>query len=412
MNLIVSKTEKLSGSAKAPPSKSHTHRAIIIASLASGTSTIKNPLLSGDCLSTMRACKAIGAEITVENGNLIISGVNGKPTAPRKIIDVKNSGTTIRIMSAISALCNGEIVLTGDESIQKRPIQPLLDALNSLGANAVSLNKGNPPVKISGKLKGGEAALNGISSQFLSALLIACPLAEGNTKLKVSGLKSRPYVNLTLEHLKSAGAIIEHEDDFGSFTINGKQNFKTRDFTVPADFSSAAFLLAAGAITGSKISVEGLDMEDAQGDRAIIDIIELMKTAENREIDLSNSPDLLPITAVLGCFARRTTIIKNVEHARLKESDRIAAICAELKKMGARIEERKDGLVVSNSKLKGTSLNGHKDHRIVMALAVAGLGAEGQSKISDADMIATSFPDFVGSMQKLGANIHFEERNG
>jgi len=408
MKLVVKKTEQLKGSVKVPPSKSHTHRAIILASLASGTSVIKNPLLSQDCIGTINACREIGAEITIKN-DLIIKGVNGKPKSLTSEINVENSGTTIRLMTAITALCDKEIILTGDHSIQSRPIGPLLRSLNDLGVKAASIkNNDKPPVSVTGILRGGNTVLEGISSQFLSSLLIACPLAKSDTKIDVTGLKSIPYVEMTLNHLENVGVKIYYKN-FNKFLIPGNQQIKPRNYIVPGDYSSAAFLLAAENITKSNIKISGLDPNDKQGDKIILKIIKDLKTGNHREIDLSNTPDLLPIVAVLGCYSEGTTIIKNVEHARLKESDRIFTTCNELQKMGAEIKETRDGIIVKKSQLHGTKLNGHQDHRVVMALAVAALGAENTTVISNAEIVTVSFPNFIEIMKKLQANINLEE---
>ena len=408
MKIIVSKSDNLYGKVIAPSSKSHTHRAIILASLASGISTIKNPLLSDDCLATIDACRALGAEIKYRK-NVKITGFNGKPNTPKSIIDVKNSGTTIRFMTAVSTLCKGDVKLTGDSSIKKRPIGELIRSLNDLGAYTKSVNNNDcPPVEIKNNIKGGITVLNGISSQFLSALLITCPFADNNSEIKVTNLKSKPYINLTLDHLRRAGITIQN-DNLKNYKITGKQRIDAKDYTVPGDYSSAAFLLAAASITNSKIKLKGLDPNDAQGDKLILNLIKEMKICDKREIDLMNNPDLLPIIAVMGCFSEGKTILRNVEHARLKESDRINSIFIELKKMGAEIQELKDGLIINRSNLKGAKLNGHNDHRIVMALAIAALGSKGTSVINNAETISVSFPNFIKTMQKLNANIKVEE---
>ena len=405
MKLVVEKTARLDGAVTAPPSKSHTHRAIIIASLAAGTSTIENPLMSDDCIATMDACKKIGAKLDV--GNMLkVTGVGGRPQTPKSVIDVRNSGTTIRFMSAVTALCDGLTKLTGDSSIRTRPIGPLLRSLEDLGVERAVSVKGNgcPPVAITGKLRGGRTVVDGQSSQFLSGLLVSCPLAEGDSEIEVKELSSRPYVEMTLEHLERAGAKVRH-DELKKFHIGGGQSYGPVHTTVPGDHSSAAFLLAAAQITDSTIEVLGLDENDTQGDKAITKILLQMRTGDKRVIDLRDMPDLLPVSAVLGCYSDGTTVLKNVIGARHKESDRISAICAELKKMGASIEERPDGLIVRRSILKGAKLDGHKDHRIVMALAVAALKAQGVSIINDADTVSASYPRFVEDLALLGANI-------
>jgi 3-phosphoshikimate 1-carboxyvinyltransferase len=409
VKLVVDKTGKLSGAVTAPPSKSHTHRAIIIASLACGTSTIENPLLSGHCIATLDACRKFGAKLEV--GKVLrIAGVGGRPKTPRSRIDVRNSGTTIRFMTAVSALCPGVTELTGDASIRARPMGPLLRSLTDLGARgAESLNgNGCPPVAVTGMMKGGHTVVDGFSSQFISGLLVACPLAEADSAIEVRNLNSRPYVRMTLEHLERAGANIRH-NQLKKFHMEGAQSYGPVHYTVPGDHSSAAFLLAAAFITDSDIDVLGLDEKDSQGDRTISGIMRKMRSRDRREIDLRDTPDLLPVSAVLGCHAEGTTILKNAQHGRHKESDRISALCAELKKMGADIEERRDGLVVRSGGLRGARLDGHGDHRMVMALAVAALGATGRSIINGAEALSTSYPDFVDDLARLGAKMRMVE---
>ena len=409
MKLVVEKTGKLAGTVTVPPSKSHTHRAVIIASLASGTSTIGNPLLSSDCIATIDACRKMGAQLDV--GDVLkITGVDGRPRTPVSEIDVQNSGTTIRFMTAVSALCDGTTRLTGDSSMQARPFGPLLRSITDLGAERAESINGNgcPPVAITGRLRGGRTVIDGYSSQFVSGLLVCCPLAKADSELEVRNLRSRPYVRMTLEHLERAGARIRNEE-LKRFHIDGAQSYRPVGYTVPGDHSSAAFLLAAARVTDSDIEILGLDRNDSQGDRAFADMLDDMGSGDKRELDLRDMPDLLPVLAVLGCHADGTTILKNAQHARHKESDRISALCAELKKMGADIEERPDGLVVRSSRLEGADLDGHGDHRIVMALAVAALDAQGRSIVNDAGTLSKSYPGFVDDMARLGAKMRVVE---
>jgi len=381
MNVVVRKS-KLEGSVQVPSSKSHTHRALLLASLADGTSNIENPLLCEDTRATIRACRALGALFC---GSEVI-GTVGKSHRNIGEVDVKNSGTTLRLITAIKGLCELEGSIIGDESVMSRPIKPLVEACKSIRET-------------------GTSVIDGISSQFVSALLIACPLLKKDSELIVKNLKSKPYLEMTLEHLKRVGIEIKHEN-LEKFRIKGNQVPKATVFKVPGDFSAAAFLLVANEITGSNAKIEGLNPNDTQGDKKILEILE----NNNSEIDLSNTPDLLPIVAVLACFRKGTTKIVNVEHARLKECDRISAMATELKRMGADIKEKPDGLIIKNSKLQGAHLNGHKDHRIVMALTIAGLSADGETVISDANSISVSYPNFINDLKKLGADIHL--RNG
>jgi len=409
MNLIVKQSDKLNGSITVPPSKSHTHRAIILSSIANGTSVINNPLMAKDCIATIDACKSIGASIHNEASDIVIKGINGFVRPSLKTIDVGNSGTTLRFMSAIVALGIKTVVLTGDTSIQQRPIEPLITCLNDLGAKAMTVhNNGKPPVSITGMIKGGETTIDGISSQFLSGLLIACCLSYKDTIIHVNNLKSKPYVDMTLQYLKKSGIKIENHE-YKKFHIFGGQQILPQTYVIPGDFSSAAYLFAAAYITSSHIQIEGLDFNDTQGDKKILSIIESLKHNESREIDLADTPDLLPIVAVLACYGNGLTTIVNTSHARLKESDRIAAIASELLKMNAAIKETNDGLVIESSQLIGTKVNGHKDHRIVMALAIAGLRAKGVTEITDAETISISYPSFIESMQQLQANMKLVE---
>jgi 3-phosphoshikimate 1-carboxyvinyltransferase len=410
---------QVSGEVSVPPSKSYTHRAITISALGPGGS-VKRPLLSADTRATIRAAEALGAEIAIEGETLAVAGVGGEPKTPENVIDVDNSGTTLRIMAAVAALTDGA-VLTGDASIRRRPNGPLLRSLADLGAEAFSIRKNDcAPLVVRGRIRGGRTVLDGsVSSQFLSALLISCPLAEEDSEIEIKGeLKSRPYAEITLEMLEDAGAKIE--TDFRSFFVEGGQSYDLDGYTVPGDFSSASYLLAAAAVTGSRLTVRGL-RPSKQGDSAIVAILQEMgaKISWDRsegvleiegrdlsgvEVDASLTPDLVPTIAVLGAVAEGRTVVRNAEHVRHKETDRLRAMATELSKMGAKIAEKPDGLVIEGGGLRGARVSGHHDHRIVMALTVAGLVA-GDTMVETAEAVSVSYPGFFEEMARIGATV-------
>ena len=410
----------VSGEVYAPPSKSYTHRAILITALGPG-GTVKRPLISADTRATIAACEAFGAKITRKD-DIEIEGVSGKPQTPEDVINVLNSGTTMRFCSAVASLTNGA-VLTGDASIRSRPNGPLLSALNDLGVNAFSVRgNGKAPLVVQGRMKGGVAKMNGsVSSQFLSALLIASPLAEGDTKIIIEGeLKSRPYAEITLDMLKEAGARIEAGKQ--EFVVEGGQSYNLKSYTIPGDFSSASYPLAAAAVTGGEVEVRGV-LPSRQGDSAIVDILRRMgaeiswdqvegvlriRGGELRgvDVDASMTPDLVPTIAVLGSLAKGKTVVFNAEHVRHKETDRLHAMAIELSKMGADIKEKPDGLEIIGGRLHGADVKGYDDHRIVMALAVAGMAA-GMTRIDTAECVDVSYPGFFQEMASMGARISF-----
>ncbi len=425
----------LNGEVLAPPSKSYTHRAVVMASLAEQT-IVKRPLLSADTAATIRACEALGAVIREIGDSLNVDGVKGKPSVPDSIIDVANSGTTLRLMMAVSALCDGTTVLTGDDSIRTRPNTPLIDVLNQLGASVTStMDNGMAPIEVKGPMTGGEAVMDGsISSQFFSALLMACPLCRTRTVVKVDGeLKSRPYVEITIEMLESAGIKIELlEDDKGhlSFIIPPEQSYELTEYTVytvPGDFSSASYLLAAGALAGDGagggITVGGL-YPNKQGDAAIIPILQDMganlqwdreqgKVRVNKSqltgvtVDVGMTPDLVPTLAVLGALSQGEMVIQNAGHVRFKETDRLHAMTVELGKMGVDITEEPERLVIRGGGLHGAQVSGWHDHRIVMALTVAGM-VVGDTIIDTAESVDISYPDFFEAMKSFGGDITLE----
>ncbi len=419
MELRVSSSQ-LSGRAAMPASKSHTIRALVIGGLANGQSRLIKPLRSADTTSAIEAMRLLGARIVEQDDDLIVAGVAGHPQAPAEPIDVGNSGTTLYITCLTAALADGTTVLTGDEQIQARPVAPLLQAINDLGGTARSQrNNGCAPVQISGPLRGGCTSIECPTSQYLTALLINCPLAQGDTRLEVPLLHERPYVYMTLDWLDRQGVKYQAEG-LGAFEIPGGQRYGPFSRQIPADFSSATFFLCAAAVTGSEVTLTGLDMADPQGDKAVIDMLRRMGTEieveglemtvrggnlRGCELDLNATPDALPAMAVTACFAEGETLLGNVPQARLKETDRLAVMAAELAKMGADVEALPDGLIVRGSQMHAAAVEGHSDHRVVMALALAGMAVEGETIVSTAEAVAVTFPNFVGLMQELGASI-------
>ena len=420
---------KLSGEITAPPSKSYTHRAFMIAALARGESKIINPLLGLDTQATIDAVRALGAEITQEGDVWRVRGTGGKIKPRVDMIDARNSGTTIRLMSAIAAISPKPVRLTGDESILKRPMGPLVEALEKLGAKARCEGKqGRPPIVVGGGLSGGEVEITGaVSSQFISALLIASPYARDDVELTITGgLRSKPYIEITLELLDAVGAKIRRNKSLTEFKISGGQTFRPIDLTIPGDFSSAAFVLGAAVLTGSTVRVNNLDVRRAQGDRRIVKLLDEFgadvkvhgKAVEvsgagklsGIEADCGDNPDLVPVLAVLGSVADGRTRLTNIPHLRFKETDRLRALAAELKKLGAEVEELPDELRLEGVRhLRGARLSSYGDHRIAMAFAVAGLIARGETIVDGAESIPVSYPSFVDDMRKLGARIELVE---
>jgi len=425
--LIVKKTSEIKGTINAPPSKSYTHRAVICAALANGVSNLKNPLNGADCLSSAHACRMLGAEVETETEKWTVKGTDLK--IPDNIIDIGNSGTTLRILTGISSqIPNGYAVLTGDESIRKRPMQPLLDALKQLGIEAFSTrNNGIAPIVVkAGKINNNTVKIRGdMSSQFITSLMMALPFSETDSEIILTTpLKSEPYLNITIDVLDKFGVKIEKimEENKTGYKIKGKQTYKPCDYTIEGDYSSASYLVAAGVLLNSDIVIKNVFKDSEQGDREIIEIVKKMGAnveinednvkikgpynLKGIEIDVTDIPDLVPTIAVLGCFADGKTVVYNGEHVRLKECDRLNACAVELSKMGADIEEKQDGLVITGvKKLTGAKLKTHHDHRLVMAFTIAGMMAEGDTVIEGEDSVKISFPDFIEKMKSVGSNI-------
>ncbi|THB65205.1 MAG: 3-phosphoshikimate 1-carboxyvinyltransferase [Spirochaetaceae bacterium] len=421
---------KIAGRIPIPGSKSHTIRALLIASLADGQSTIRQPLYSADTRSCIAACRAFGARIEETRHCITVQGVAGKLIAPESPIDVGNSGTTLYLAAAMAALAEGTTEFTGDKQIQARPAAPLLNSLRDLGARIEYLGtEGCAPFRITGPITGGRTSIECKTSQYLSSLLMALPLIAGEkaaTIIDVPLLNEQPYVEITVSWLKKQGIHLEQQD-WSRWIVPPGQRYKSFDLDIPADFSSATFFFCAAAMTGSALRLDGLDMTDSQGDKGVLDIMLDMGCKaliyENEkpmsiavfgpghpycpsgslrggEFDLNAMPDALPALAACACAASEEVRLVNVPQAREKETDRIAVMAAELSKMGADISELPDGLIIRPSRLHAAEVDGHDDHRVVMALAIAALIAHsnenGQQEtcISGAEAAAVTFPEF------------------
>ena len=425
MKLKVSKS-RLNGTVAIPGSKSHTIRAVAIASLAEGRSLIRRPLSSSDTLSAVACYKALGAAIDTSDPQLWkVTGTGGEITAPDDIIAVGNSGTTLRIAMGSAALAGPgkSITFTGDEQIQTRLIEPLMNSIGQLGAKCRSLkNNGKAPVEITGRLKGGKTSIAAVTSQYLSSLLLCTPLASADTEIDVTLLNEPGYVRMTLDWLDKQQ--IEYENQqMKKFKIKGNQSYKAFDLPIAADFSSATFFLCAAALLADEVTLLGLDFSDSQPDKAVVDYLKAMgadieiehdsvkiraSQLKGTEIDMNATPDALPAMAVTAAFAEGETRLVNVPQARNKETDRIKCMAEELQKMNVSVEELPDGLIIRHSRPKPAELHGWADHRIVMALSLAAMALDGQCVIDTAEAMNVTFPDFVELMTSIGAKMKCE----
>ena len=426
LQVIVKRTDQLSGEVKAPPSKSYTHRAILAAALSLEESVVLNPLFSDDTYATMEACKSLGVFIQPVKNGLSIKGLK-KPKAPSNPINCKLSAATIRFMTAVSSLAEGKTILTGEEGLLKRPIGPLVEALNQLGVHCESKNGFPPVVVYGGNPLGGQTFIVGdVSSQFISGLLFISPLAKEDVQINLTTpLESKPYVELTLEVLKRHGIKVYVSGNHEKYIIPSGQEYKPYNHRVIGDFSSASFLMAAAAVTNSHLKIENLDVSlTSQPDLKILNILKTMgakirvkrdyveifgNNLQGTTLDAKDNPDLVPVLVVLACCSEGETTIKNVKRLRIKESDRLKALNVEFSKMGAKIQTVEDKLVIEGPcKLKGTTVDSHGDHRIAMACAVAGLAAEGETRILHAECVSKSYPNFFHDLKKLGGKVSFE----
>jgi 3-phosphoshikimate 1-carboxyvinyltransferase len=406
----------VSGEIIAPPSKSMTQRIIAAAMMADGQSTILNPSYCDDSLAAMSIAVSLGARVEPEAGQMKITG--SWELKERKL-NCGESGLAIRMFPPVAALFDEEITLSGAGSLKSRPMNMIVDALVQLGVECKS-NNGFLPLKIKGPLKGGKCEVDGsVSSQLLTGLLMALPLAEKSSGIRVRNLKSRPYIDMTLQVLRNSGISVTN-DSYEFFRIEGMQQYKPGTYQVEGDWSGGAFLLVAGAINGS-LKINGLSNLSSQSDKAVLKALKDagadLKISENSieiskstlkafEFDATDSPDLFPPLVALASYCTGVSSIKGVSRLLYKESNRANALSEEFGKMNIKTEIRDDCFYVTGGKVKGARVNSHEDHRIAMAAAIAALGADGTVYIKDSHCVAKSFPEFFDDIKKAGATVH------
>lgn len=409
---------KLSGKIIIPSSKSQTIRALLISVFSRGVSYIKHPLISDDTESCINAVKAMGADVSIlENGDITVDATYAFSDMDELSIDAGNSGTTEYLSLPMLSSLGIQVNIDGDEMLRKRPLKPLLDALESLGAETES-TEGFPPASIRGPLDGGECTIECKTSQYLSGLLLGAPLAIGDSHIKCSVLFEKPYVKMTLKWLDDQGIKYRISDDLEEVWVKGGQSYKPLDTYIEGDFSSASFFFVAAAIHGTEVTVEGLDKNSTQGDKEILNILEKMGcsikwngmavTVKGPEklkggvFDLNAIPDTLPALSVAAAFAEGDTILGNVEQARIKETDRIKVMRENLNELGVEADERRDALIIhGNGSVKGGKAKGYGDHRVIMALAILGTRTEEETEIDDVSAASVTFPTFFDLLENL-----------
>ena len=446
---ILAKKNSLSGNIVVPGSKSHTIRALILASLAEGVSHISNPLPSADCLSASKAIQEIGAKVDFDNENNIwtVTGAGKNVHLPSNVVDVGNSGSVLYFFTPICATFEGWSIFTGDSSIRKRPVLHLLEALKQLGANCyVSRPEENaPPALVQGPIKAGKVVTDGRLSQYISGLMMASTLIDGKLEIELTDPKEVPYLDMTKYWLESLGVQVEMSSDYKKISVTGPYQLKAFDKAIPSDWEAVAFPLIAALISDSKIVIDNVDGSGTQGDDAIVSVLQsvgadiqwnkdtsqLFVTGGNRlstenlpdktlRVNLAGFPDAICALAVIACFIEGKTVLEDIGVCRRKETDRIKVMKSELEKLGAKVEEGEDFMAIYGHSpilpdgsenpefaLHGGNVESYDDHRVAMSLACLGLGLkEGESVIvNDTECCSVSFPGFFDVMNKIKANF-------
>ena len=403
-----------------PGSKSYTQRALVIASLADGKSILRNTLVSEDTRHLVEALRLLGAGIVTSDRDMIVTGTGGRIGSPGREISLGNNGTAMRFLVGVAALASGDITLTGDPRLCERPLQPLLEAIGSLGVSSICRRtEGFPPVTVhGGTLRGGRALFRDIeSSQYVSSILIAAPYAAGDVDVQIRGSSvSRPYVEMTLATMKAFGVPVEKRSE-NLFVVTGGQRYRGCRYLVEGDLSSASYFFLAAAISGGTVRVTNTNFWTHQGDVRFLRYLKELGcgvTATDQWIEVSGGsliegdftasmedvPDMVPTMAVLAAMRPGRTLIRNVAHLRIKESNRLEALVTELTKTGIRAEETGDGLVITGGTPRGAGIETYNDHRIAMSFAVLGLRAPGM-RIRNPGCVGKSFPGFWDELEKL-----------
>jgi 3-phosphoshikimate 1-carboxyvinyltransferase len=403
------------GSVTAPSSKSMTQRAIAAAMLCTGTSTLKNVSDCNDSLAALEMIQKLGAEIVPGGDEVTIMG--GFLLRSQQL-NCGESGLAMRMFAPIAALHRKEITFTGEGSLTKRPVNMIGEALTQLGAGFYSQN-GLLPFSVKGPFQGGKATIDGsVSSQLLTGLLMALPLAGNDSEISVNNLKSKPYVSMTIKLLEDFGVKIENRN-FELFRIPGNQRYNPGEYTIEGDWSGAAFLLVAGAINGN-LTAKGINQSSEQSDKAILDVlkmtgaqmkidsdfVEIQKSElQAFSFDATECPDLFPPLAALAAYCKGTSNIQGVERLLHKESNRAVAIQQELSKLGIEVLIKDNVMSIKGGNVSEAFVYSHNDHRIAMMAAVMALGADGPVLIQGAECVAKSYPGFFADLEKLGAGI-------
>jgi 3-phosphoshikimate 1-carboxyvinyltransferase len=412
--------KRINATISVPGSKSYTQRALIVASLAVGRSVIRGALISEDTQHLIEALRLLGATINDEGIDLTVEGTGGELIAPSDAIYLGNNGTAMRLLTGTVCLGHGTFVLDGDSRMRQRPIGPLIDALRKMGVEAACIEEdGCPPVQVRASgLPGGKTSLaGGLSSQYLSSLLLAAPYARTDTQIEVIGsVPSQPYVKVTLDVMSRFGAEVSASAE-KLFVIKAPQVYCARQYDVEGDASSATYFMAAAAICGGNVRISNINPGSVQGDLRMLQILEIMgctvaasgngvqitgplSNHKDLSFDLRDMPDMAPALAVVAAFREGKTTLKNIGHLRHKECDRIAALTCELRKMGAKVEEKADEMIVQGLPTRGAEIECYNDHRIAMSFAMAGLAMEGVF-IKDPECVKKSFPDFWEKLESL-----------